>query len=184
MPGSFRQRRRQAQVGLARPQPGEQHVRAALHEHETDGRVRRPEVAQHARHRVGAQRVQERERHPAPRRIGLLRQQAKLGGESRERTFRILEKKPAVTGQLDGPPGPGEQRNAELRLEARDRARQRGLRDAQLLGGAGEVLLAGDGDELAEPGNERVEPGGHVLVIHIWIIRLTIMHWTYEELAA
>jgi hypothetical protein len=46
------------------------------------------------------------------------------------------------------------------------------------------VLLAGDGDELAKPGNERVEPGGHVLVIHIWIIRLTIMHWTYEEPAA
>jgi len=46
------------------------------------------------------------------------------------------------------------------------------------------VFLAGDGDELAEAGNERVQPGRHVLVIHIRMIRLTIMHWTYEEGAA
>ena len=65
-----------------------------------------------------------------------------------------------MASQLDGPAGTSEQRDAELGLKTRDRAGEGGLRNAQQVRGASEVLLAGDGNELAEPGRERVEAGG------------------------
>src|SRR5215472_7780300 len=89
-----------------------------------------------------------------------------------------------MASQLDGPSGTSEQRQAELGLEARDRAGEGGLRDAQQVRGASQVLLVGDGDELAEPGRERVDRLRHFLVIHICMINVRIMHWTYEPRSA
>ena len=66
-----------------------------------------------------------------------------------------------MASQLDGPAGTSEQQHAEFGLEARDRAGEGGLRDAQQVRGASQVLLVGDGDELAEPGRERVEAVGN-----------------------
>src|SRR5262249_58100644 len=66
-------------------------------------------------------------------------------------------------------------------LEARDGAGQGGLRDADQLRGPGQVLLAGDRDELAKPGHERVEPGGHLVFIHSCMINQQVMHWTKER---
>ncbi len=85
-----------------------------------------------------------------------------------------------MASQPDGPAGTSEQRNAELGLETRDGAGEGGLRDAEQVRGAGQVLLVGGGDELAEPGRERVKPGGNLLVIHICMIYAHIMYWTYE----
>ena len=50
----------------------------------------------------------------------------------------------------DAPPSPLEQRLAEFVLEGLNLAAERRLRDAQPLGGAGDVLLFGDGDEVLE----------------------------------
>ena len=86
-----------------------------------------------------------------------------------------------MASQLDGPAGTSEQRHAEFGLEARDRAGEGGLRDAQQVRRAGQVLLVGDRDELAEAGHEGVQPGGYLVFMHICMINAQIMHWTYER---
>ena len=75
--GARWQRRRQAQVNLAVPQPREHPLAAALHEREADRRVRRAEVPQQPRHDLNAQGVQEAECDPAARRVRLARQALK-----------------------------------------------------------------------------------------------------------
>ena len=74
-----------------------------------------------------------------------------------------------MPGQPDRPAGTGEQRHAEIGLEPGDRPGQRGLRYAEEFGGAGEVLLAGDDGELAQPRHEGVERGFRLVggLIHI-----------------
>ena len=61
-----------------------------------------------------------------------------------------LEQHLAGGRELDAARGPVQQRLAELGLEAADLLRERRLRDVQALGGAAEVPLLGDGDEVAQ----------------------------------
>ena len=61
-----------------------------------------------------------------------------------------LEQHLAGGRELDAARGAVEQRLAELGLEAADLLRERRLRDVQPLGGAAEVPLLGDGDEVAQ----------------------------------
>ena len=63
---------------------------------------------------------------------------------------RRLEQGHARLGQGDAPRRALEQPRAELVLEPRDRRAQGLLGDVQPLGGAGEVQLLRDGDEIAE----------------------------------
>jgi len=64
-----------------------------------------------------------------------------------------------VAGQLHGAAGAGEQRDAELGLQPGDRPGKGRLRDAEQLGGAGHVLLAGHRDELPQQRHQGVERG-------------------------
>jgi hypothetical protein len=52
--------------------------------------------------------------------------------------------------ELDAPRGALQQRHAELLLKPRDRGAQRLLGDVHAAGGAREVQLLGDGDEVAQ----------------------------------
>ena len=61
-----------------------------------------------------------------------------------------LEQHLAGGRELDAARGAVEQRLAELGLEAADLLRERRLRDVQPRGGAAEVPLLGDGDEVAQ----------------------------------
>ena len=54
--------------------------------------------------------------------------------------------------ELNAPAAPVEQLDAELPLEARDRAAEGGLGDPQFLGGPAHVLVPGDGLEVAQLG--------------------------------
>jgi hypothetical protein len=115
------------------------------------------EVLQQPRHGLPAERVQEPERHAAAGRVRLAREALKRARKGDHGPFSGIEQVPAVSGQPDRTAGTGEQRHPEIGFQPCDRAGQRGLRDAEQLRGAGEVLLAGHDDELAEPGREGIE---------------------------
>lgn len=74
------------------------------------------------------------------------------GGDGRQDRPRVAEEALAGGEQADAPRGPLEQRRAELVLEAADLAAERRLRDVQATRGAADVLLLGDGDEVAQLG--------------------------------
>ena len=79
----------------------------------------------------------------------------RLGGGERvvdraQRRAGGFEQGLAGLGELDAPCRAVEQRHAELPLESRDRGAQRLLGDVHAAGGAREVQLLGDGDEVAQ----------------------------------
>jgi hypothetical protein len=78
-----------------------------------------------------------------------------LGGFDRvvdgpQRRARGLEQGGAGLGELDAPRRPGQQRDAELLLQARDRGAERLLGDVQPTRRAREVQLLGDRDEVPQ----------------------------------
>ncbi len=62
----------------------------------------------------------------------------------------VAQERLAGRGQLDAAAGAGQQADAELLLQAGDLLAERGLGDVQAGGGAAEVKLLGDGDEVAQ----------------------------------
>ena len=69
-----------------------------------------------------------------------------------ERVPRLVDEHRTGRRQAHAPRGAMEQREAELPLEPRDAARQRGLCDVQALGGTREAQLVGHGQERAQVG--------------------------------
>ncbi|MNJ60132.1 hypothetical protein D3C77_558450 [compost metagenome] len=69
-----------------------------------------------------------------------------LGDVGERQLHRIVEDR-ARRGQLDGAPGADEQFGTQVFLQVTDLPADGGLGDAQGLGCAGEVLVAGCGDE-------------------------------------
>jgi hypothetical protein len=63
---------------------------------------------------------------------------------------RLVEQQRAGGRQLDAPRGADEQLDAQRGLERLDALAERRLRDVQARGGAAEVQLLGDGDEVAQ----------------------------------
>ena len=75
------------------------------------------------------------------------------GGDLGQDRVGALEQVGARRGQLDALRRPGQERDAELLLEAAELLGDRGLREVQGVGGAGDVPVPGDrgeGLELAE----------------------------------
>ena len=72
------------------------------------------------------------------------------GVDGGEDLARALEQHLAGGRELDAARGAVEQRLSELGLEAADLLRERRLGDVQAFGGAAEVPLLGDGDEVAQ----------------------------------
>ena len=108
------------------------------------------ELAQHGRHQREDARGHEADRQPAdlPAVRGLrLAHRLARAGEDRAG---VLQERDAGVGEGDVAAGAGEQRDAELVLEAADRERQRRLRDREPLRGAAEVQLLGERGEVAE----------------------------------
>ena len=64
--------------------------------------------------------------------------------------LRAVAQKGALLGELDAKAVAQEELFAELVLQAPERLRERRLRDVQELGGAGHVLLARDGEKIAQ----------------------------------
>ena len=62
----------------------------------------------------------------------------------------FIEKEGAGRGEPDLPAGPIEQPDTELLLEGPDLLAEARLRHAEAVGGAAEVELLGDGDEIAD----------------------------------
>jgi hypothetical protein len=77
--------------------------------------------------------------HPAADRV--------RGGQQRAGVGQQL---PAGVGQRHAVAVPGQQRGAEILFQRADLPTERRLRDVQLIGGAAEVQLTGDGDEVPQ----------------------------------
>ena len=71
-------------------------------------------------------------------------------GDGRERRPRVRQRGLARGGQPHGATRPVEQRLTHLAFQPLDLGADRRLRDVDALGGAGEVGLLGDGDEVLE----------------------------------
>ena len=66
------------------------------------------------------------------------------------RISRALQEVLALGGEVQTAADAVEERQAQLALEVADLARERGLREAQLRGGAGDIAGVGHADEVAE----------------------------------
>lgn len=124
------------------------------------------EGADQAGYGLGAQGVQEAEGDLPEAGVGVLLHGAGGAGDSREGFFGGGEEGAAGRGEGDGAALAGEQRDAQVLFEADHRPGEGGLRHAQLLGGAGDVLVLGDRDELGEA---RGQPlcHGHVFFVTV-----------------
>ena len=72
--------------------------------------------------------------------------------------LRAVAQKGALLGELDAEAVAQKELLAELVLEAAQRLRERRLRDVQQLGGAGHVLLARDGEKIAQGADLHANP--------------------------
>lgn len=69
---------------------------------------------------------------------------------ARQRALRLHQQRPTGLGEPDRARGPAEQRGPQLLLQRPYGGGEPGLRHGEALGGAGEVLLLGDGDEVLQ----------------------------------
>ncbi|CAM5314026.1 hypothetical protein SSPIM334S_01878 [Streptomyces spiroverticillatus] len=125
-------------------------MRSALLDQELDAGVGVVEGAQDVREQARAQARGRAQADPAPAQLGQLLDLAAGGVGVGEDTAGEGEEGPAGVGEGDVAPGPGEEVGPQLALQGADLLGQRGLRDVQLLGGAGEVPGLGHGHEIAE----------------------------------
>jgi hypothetical protein len=79
----------------------------------------------------------------------------------REQTARFGQQRGAGTGERNAAPVAVEQRRTEQLLERKDRLLQRRLRHVKARGGAAEMELLGDGDEIAQLA--QLDGNGHIL---------------------
>ena len=92
-----------------------------------------------------------------------------------QRVLRVLQhgarglvKHPTGRGELDAPRGPVKEGVADAAFQALNLLGQRRLRDVQPCGGATEMELLGQHDEIAEVGQfQSVDDPGHSLLHHI-----------------
>ncbi len=115
---------------------------------------------------LGPEGVQEAEGHLAGRRIGVLLYGFGGAADLREGLLGRGQEGAAGRGEGDRAALAGEQRDAQVLFEPDHGAGQGGLRDAQLVGGAGDVLVAGDGDEMGQPRREQC-CHGHVFYVTV-----------------
>ncbi len=108
------------------------------------------EGADQAGYGLGAEGVQEAERHLAEGGVGVLLHRLGGAGDFGEGPLGRAEEGPPGRGERDGTALAGEQRDAEVLFEPDHGPRQGGLRDAQLVRGAGDVLVPGDGGEIRQ----------------------------------
>ncbi|ANZ37327.1 hypothetical protein BBK82_15920 [Lentzea guizhouensis] len=123
---------------------------AGLAHPDLDTGVQLVEPRQHGRQVHHVQALQAADRQRAP-------EQALHGGhgvtrglDAAQRAPGLRQEGPPGLGQLDLAGGAQEQRRAELDLQRADRRGEAGLGDVHPLGGAGEVALLGDREEVLE----------------------------------
>jgi hypothetical protein len=112
----------------------------------------RAEVTQDDRYRPHAQGIEERERDSAAIGVDLGAQLVQSIAERDEGPFNVREQLLTVPGEPNRPTRPYEERDAEISLQPRDVAAQRGLGDAESGCGSGHVLLPRHDRELTNPG--------------------------------
>ncbi|CAO0836214.1 hypothetical protein SMICM17S_12341 [Streptomyces microflavus] len=113
-----------------------------------------PEAADQGGHGLRAHGVQEAEGDPARREVGV--RPDRVGGllHLGQGPFGRGEEGAAGRGERDGTALAGEQGDAQVRFEPDHGPRERGLRDAELVCGAGHMLVAGDRLEVREAWRE------------------------------
>ena len=140
------QRQVQLAAGDARAQP---HA-AVLDQPHLDARPgaaeAREERADQALERLGGGAQPQRARPSARQCAGALAQRVRRAQD----LARALQEVFALGGEVQTAADAVEERQAQLALEVADLARERGLREAQLRGGAGDVAGVGHADEVAE----------------------------------
>lgn len=117
------------------------------------------EGADQAGHGLGTQGVQEAEGDLAGGRVGVLLHGFGGAGDLAERPLGGGEEGAPGGGEGDGAALAGEQRDGQVLFEADHGPGQGGLRHAQFVRGAGDVLVPGDRDEVGEPGASRLVTG-------------------------
>ena len=149
-PGVLGPRARDEQVVPALEQAVAERAGAVLAEQEADVRVRGAVRADQLGDEPRAEGVQEPEADLARGGVRGAAHRRVAGVELLERPARVGGEHAAVLVGLQRPADAVEQADADVVLEAPQRARQRGLRDVQRRGGAGDVRLVDHGDEPAE----------------------------------